>query len=320
MERKKFVKESAILCLILILLIFLINAVYMKYVLEKKIAYKKEAAYNDFISSLDNKTIDFAFFGDSHAEGDINPDYIPVSYNFALGLENYVSIYYKLNKVLEKDNIVIKNAVFEIDMHTFSDAMVSKGRVLDNLPLYSKFVTLSEIRKVRKDDSLLVLLLGIYFPVLGNGEDFKVLVLKDTTTIIKGFIANKGDFTQSDMDFSLENKYNIFFNQHERINPMAMEYFKKTIKLADERGINIIFIKYPIAKEFDEYISKRGIAKEKYYEEIFKEINSSIGEDYSVLDYYSYFNDSSNFLDPDHLNEKGSEAFSKQVNIDLVGI
>lgn len=313
-RQKKIIKSSLVFLLILVSLIFIINFLYIKLIVEKEIIYQKEEEYQNFISRLPDKTIEFGFFGSSHTLDAINPNYIPNSYNFAFGGENYVKTYYRLKKVLEIDNIKIKNIIFEIDIQTFLDVMVTKDHALVEHYPFSEFVSILEIWKISKDYSLISIFLEWYFPVIGKGEDFKYLYLKDFTKIDKGWISRIGDFTKTDMNLLLKQRYDHYFSNKQKINKISMEYFIKTIKLAKLDNINIIFIKTPVTKEFDGYMVEKNVTKEEYYDEIYNKINLSIGTNYKILDYYNiFFNESYYFHDPDHLNEEGAAILSKKV-------
>ena len=125
-----------------------------------------------------------------------------------------------------------------------------------------------------------------------------------------------GDFTKTDQNVSLNGAYVSHFKSGERIDEMDMEYFLKTLELAESRNISIIFIKYPVTKEYNEYMKERNITRDDYYSEIFTRINSTI-ENYTSLDYHDYFNDSSLFYDPHHLNINGAKLFSEKLHDDL---
>ena len=98
----KFAKRMALFLLILIVLILTINMIYSKFILEKITIYRLDKIYNQYINNLTEKELDFAFLGDSHTMMASNPQYIPNSFNFGLGAENYIITYYKLRHILNK--------------------------------------------------------------------------------------------------------------------------------------------------------------------------------------------------------------------------
>jgi len=300
-----------------ILFIILLNQAYISLLLDKKIEYRKVKMYDEFISNPANKNLDYVFFGDSHAENAINPLYIKNSYNFAIGAENYIKSYYKLKKIIKKDNITIKNIVLEVDMQTFSERTVSEGLVFDNLYLYRDYISLNNIKKIRKDDSIYKFWIEENFPVIGNGEEFRFIYFRDLSEIDLGWLNNTGNFSTAEKEISLQRVYDIHYNHKKRIANLTFEYFLKTLELAKENNISIILIKYPQSKEFDGYITERNVTKDDYYDYIFKEVDS-MGINYRLLDYYDeYFNHTEYFGDPDHLNYVGSKIFSKKVNDDF---
>lgn len=319
-EQKKFIANIVIFFLVLIELIIIINSFYIHFIFNKKMLYRQEAEYDVFVKDSD-KTLDFAFIGDSHTANAINPEYINRSWVFAfLSDGNYLTNYYRFKKVVDYDNVSIDYAVFEIDMHSFSEAMLS-GDYFSALNLRSKYMPLSEIRKIRDDHSFVKILFEIYLPVIGQGSEFKYLYLKELSNLYRGHNTVNGDLTkQPDIDFQLANQYRIHFKNFKRIDNRSMEYFLKSINLAKEHNISIIFIKYPVARELNEYYENMNVTRENYYSEILMEINLTIGDDYTLLDYHDYYNDTSYFYDPGHLNIEGSEMFSKKVYLDLMEI
>jgi hypothetical protein len=235
--------------------------------------------------------------------------------------ENYIATYYRLKKVLNSDNVTIKNAIFELDMHTFSEGFMKNSGTLTNLNLFAKYIPLSEIRKIRSNDSLAQILMEIYLPVLGQGPSLRSIFVKNTAEFQNGGGGIvEGDFTKSDINLSLVKNYESMYYNYKRIDNLELNYFLKTISLAKEKNINVIFIKYPISKELDQYLSLKNITKDDYYNEVYKQINLTIGKNYTVLDYYYLIENSSNFWDPDHLNINGSEILSKKINLDLNNI
>ena len=94
-------------------------------------------------------------------------------------------------------------------------------------------------------------------------------------------------------------------------------YFLKTIELAEQNNITVIFVKYPVTRDYNNLILKNNLNREDYYNTIFKDVNSRI-PNYIVLDYYdTYFDNPEYFGDADHLNYVGAEAFTNKLYKDL---
>jgi len=320
-HKLKFIKRMSLFLLILIVSILVINTIYTKSIIEKTIVYRQDQSYKQHINSLTDKEIDFAFFGDSHAMDAANPQYIENSFNFAFACENYITIYYKLKKMLD-DDVKINNIVLEIDLHTFSGVLTNEEgsfpRLFPRLWLFSDFVSYREIKEIR-GDSYISLWLEANFPFIGKGDEFRFIIKKpELVNTSLGWVEQKDNFSEVENKFELATiSVLAHFEKEERISDISFEYFIKTFELAEENNINIFFIKYLVSKEYDLAIVENNITKEDYYKTIFNEINKTI-ENYYVLDYYDiYFNNHEYFSDPDHLNWKGAEVLSQKLYADV---
>lgn len=304
---------------IIIAIISIINISYISFILPQKTFYMKETFYQDYIKNSSNKGVDYVFFGDSHAFHDINPDFIANSYNYASGAENYIKTFYKLRKIAYMDKVKAKTVVLEIDLHTFSTRLTDKTNLFNELELYSKFTSLSEIREVRKT-GLLKLFIEAKFPFIENGKEFGILIYKPkelSEVYPNGWLKNKGNFSLANKtDVAIKN-YEDTFKGQERISNVSFEYFQRTLELAKENGINVVLIKYPYTKEYEQALLMHNVTKEDYYDSVFRAVNST-DVNYSVLDYSNLFSDKDYlFGDPAHLNYIGAEILSKKVNEDL---
>lgn len=157
------------------------------------------------------------------------------------------------------------------------------------------------------------------FPFIGNGEDFSVLIKKlELQEIDKGWVKNTGNFSKLNKTQEGEDRYKELFKWVERINNVSLEHFKKTVMMAKENNINVIFIIYPVSKEFNDALIKQNLTREEHYNIIFEKVDEILNESYFVLDYYEIFFDKPDYFDDsDHLNYIGAEIFSKQIYIDL---
>lgn len=317
-ENISFVKKFLFFCTLLILATLLINIFYEKEILVKKNFYRKELIYQSFIENLSEKKFDYVFFGDSHAFHAINPEFIKNAYNYGTGAENYIKTYFKLRKMIDKERIGVKNAVFEIDLHTFSSRLTDETNLFNELEVYSEFVSYNEVKNVT-GDSILNILVESKLPFLGNGKEFGILIkdIQFNELNSYGWLKNKANFSEMNKSQLAEEVIKDSFQNQERINNISFEYFLKTIELADKSGTKIIFIKYPYTKEYKEAFLRKNLTIEEYYTFIFQEVDKTISN-YTILDYSDiYTNNSEYFGDPAHLNYIGAEIFSKKVYSDL---
>ncbi|PIN69399.1 hypothetical protein COV93_05700 [Candidatus Woesearchaeota archaeon CG11_big_fil_rev_8_21_14_0_20_43_8] len=98
-DKRKILKNGIIFIISIGILILAVQFIYLKLVQEKKIIYRQDLTFHEYLNENPDKTIEFAFLGDSHARYGINPTYIPKSFNFASSGENYIKTYYKLGSV-----------------------------------------------------------------------------------------------------------------------------------------------------------------------------------------------------------------------------
>lgn len=320
-EKAKFSLKVFLFLALLIAIILVISLAYNKFILTQKTFYKKELKYKEFISEMSLKEFDYVFFGDSHAFHDVNPEFIKNSYNYGTGAENYIKTYYKLRKMIYLENVTIKTVVLEADLHTFSTRLTDKTNLFNELELYSDFVSIKEIRKVR-DEPMIKLWIEAYFPFISNGKEFGILLKPIELAEVNdfGWLKNKANFSLMDKNKVAFENYKDTFEGQERFSNISLEYFEKTLKLAEKNGINVVILKYPYAREYIEALEQNNITKNEYYNSIFERINSTINE-YKVLDYSEDYLDQDHlFGDPAHLNYVGAELFSKKLNHDLTDL
>ncbi|MBS3136881.1 hypothetical protein J4232_00475 [Candidatus Woesearchaeota archaeon] len=317
-EKKIFIKKIVVFMVILTLIIIILNAVYWKIVIEKKNVYRAEKAYLDVIQQ--NKTIDYAFFGDSHTRDAVNPAYINSSFNFGTGDENYIKTYYKIKRLLDNNdnnnnNIKIKMLFLEIDPHSFSPVLFDQQRVMSDIWLYSQFIPTNEIKRFTNKTTISIYLES-NLPVLGNGEDFAVLLIKNHN-MYRGWYNDTRNFSAGNKDKIAEKDIEEHFKETNKFaDPIALEYFEKIILLADENKIPITIVRYPLSYEYNKELMKANFSEAEFYSKIIAIMNKHLKE-YNKLDYHKiYENNSDYFADSHHLNGAGSIIFTKQLNID----
>lgn len=318
--RKNNLSKIILIMSILIVSVLLINQIYINTVLNNYVVYKQEKNYKEYFESLEDNTLKIAIIGDSHPLQAVNPMYLPESYNFAASGKKYGKSYLQLRNVLK--DVKIDNILLPIDLHTFSTNYDKEPNWLNDLYIYSRFSSYKELKEVYEKGTNIII--ESYFPSISRGVDFTQLVNPPwSSKIIQGFVVNDNDFSQKNEKERYERINEIYdevFINKSRFSNITLKYFKKTIELSKEEDMNMIFIKYPYSKEYDEIIKKRGLDNEQYYRKIFEIINETVN-DYHVLDYHDFFMDMSNsskyFADADHLNTKGAEILTNKIKYDL---
>jgi len=316
-DKNLFIRQAVVFLLILILLVYIINSVYLNFILPKKNFYKKEIIYQNYLENLKDKKIDFPFFGDSHAFHAANPNFVPNSFNFASGAENYIKTYYKLNNIINKDHVKVKAVILETDLQTFCTIFTKEPFLYNELELYSKFTPLDDIAKIRHI-SIIQAWIESNFPFLGRGKEYGILIKQpEFTELSLGWMKNIGNLSKENETALSISNYKTTFVGQERISNISMEYFIKTIELAKKNNATIIFIKYPYSKVYDNVLKENNITSDDYYNAIFSQVNITT-KNYTILDYHDiFFNNSEYFGDPEHTNYIGSRILSEKIYDDL---
>ena len=312
-------KKIIIFISILLVVITFLNIAYIKFIQPQKLVERRLVSYKNLIASMEKPAIDFIFFGDSHIEGGINPLYIDdTSFNFAIGGESYTETYYLLKKMIEDNDVKFNNIVLQLDLHTFSEGVRGGKFLFDQIYFYSKFVDIKKIAEL-KEESLISVFLRTKFPFLGNGKHFidSILKLDDLTSMYLGWSnSHKTTYSIDRQEEALKELERYFPENSAIIDKDTFEYFLNTLKLARENNINVIFLKYPISKEYYSEIDK-NIDIDNYYNEIFSEADKIL-DDYVIVDLHDYFFDKGEYYyDPEHLIVGGAEILSKKINEEL---
>lgn len=314
-----YIKKMIVFIILLILLILLLNAAYMHFIYSKYQIYGIEKMYNEFFENLNPKILNFGFFGGSHIVEGVNPAYIPNSYNFAVPAGNYIKTNFIFRKVTQLDKIKLNAAVFELDPHTFTYNFEKGNAALDDLPYYSKFFSYSEIAKTR-GESIIAIWLEANLPVIGRGIEF--LRPKDSpfSGFYRGWANLTNDFSKNEnMRKAALGTFRLQYEDSDRIANKSLQFFIKTLDLAKQENVSIVFIKMPLSEEYFELLNENNITNDEYYKFLFDTVESRVGKDYYILNYSNVFiNNTDYFGDSDHLNYRGAENISKRIYFDLI--
>ncbi len=322
MEQQKInsVKKVIIFLSILAVAITLINIAYIKFIQPQKVVERRLVSYKNLIASMEEPVIDFMFFGDSHIEGGIKPLYIDgTSFNFSIGGQSYTETYYLLKRLIEDNDVKLNNIVLQMDLHIFSEGVRGGNFLFDQIYFYSKFVDIKKMAEL-KGESLISVFLRTKFPFLGNGKHFidSALKLDDLTSMYLGWSNphKTANYIDDKQEIAEETFEQYFPKDSAMIDKVTFEYFLDTLEIAKENNINVIFLKYPISKEFYLEIDN-NVDIENYYNEIFTEVNKIL-DDYTVLDLHDYlFEMGEYYQDSEHLTVDGATVFSQELNEEL---
>ena len=304
-----FILYSVSFCFLVALLIFSLNTIYVDYVLDQKQTVRNEKLYADFFSNTSLTSLSYLFIGDSHTRNAMHPDYVPSSFNLASNGENYIQTYYKLKRVYDA-NITVESVVFELDYHMLAHTKGDNCYVSD-LFVYGKIIEYEDLQSLC-DKSFLSLWLESHLPFFGKGREFSLLVNNPKwTEIYKGWGKLEQDFSKEDVQKASSIKYFQHYEGKDLVDPLILSYFQRTLKLANEHGSDIIFVRYPVSKVYDDQMVGHNVSKQDFDRKVYSVIEDTLNGNYVIFDYYSYFfNVSYYFADPDHLNEKGAVVLS----------
>jgi len=312
--------------ILVVVSIAFINHLYYVVVLQKQMLLRKAADYQNYLKNIPQKEIGYGFFGDSHAADGINPVYIPEAYNFANPSENYIKNYYRLNKIVNGDGAKIDTIVFETDQHSFNSATNDDGGVRTDLYEYSTFIPMKDIA-VFNDEPFAKVWFDSTFPSLGKGEEtiddiFYRFYNWNSTRIHNGYSGAVGDFSllsETGRKQNAEITYELHFGTDKGLSGPYLDYFFKALNIAKEKKMHIIFVRYPVSKEYQMALSEHKKQRNSYYEDLTKKIDGALGSyPYITLDYYDLLSDHPEyFFDPDHLNLSGATILSKKLASDL---
>lgn len=314
-DRQRFIKTGIVFAVVLIIVILLVNAVYVKYILSQRSMFRQDVEYNRF--KMNNSEASIIFLGDSHAEDGIRSGYIQDAFNYGMNSENYIKNYYKLKKVVETDNFTIRCVAIEIDPQSFSTAHYTKTAIMQYKAYYSRFMTFDEIVKVRNDSPAAVWF-EIYLPFIGQGTDFwNVFLLKPKAVPEKIVNPDRQRLSEVLAEKSKSAVFRYYADQ-DRVGSIPVDYYTRIIEYAKDNNIKIILLKYPQSKEYLDLMEQRNLSNRAYYADILNITQAAIGNDFKVADYQGiFFSDPEYFSDPDHLNENGAVEFSKIISADL---
>lgn len=209
--------------------------------------------------------------------------------------------------------------MLQIDIHVFSDKFRTNKALTIEEGHYNKVIPLIRAKKLKVNS--ISQFLKVKFPIIGNGRELiarSQLLDSDVVSTKLGWNNNTEEFILKERGEVASKRYNYFFsNPSSLLDNMTLRYFLKILDLAKKNHIKIIFIKYPVTKEYDAELIKHNISKEDHYDTLLKEINK-VSKDYVLLDYYSdFFDHPEYFGDSDHLNYIGSPILSKKIQEDL---
>jgi hypothetical protein len=287
-----------------LLLMAALQSVYSARVIPKKNLYKSESQFRS-----EGTGAEILICGDSHAAYDLNPEFLPGAFNYALPSETLEQTYYKLRAALPLMP-GIKRVLLPLDLHTFSN--YRRGQYTD-IWYWSKFLSSGELSEITGKSAAALWISGT-FPFIGNGEEFKTLASGGSgTVVIRGWQRHTEDFSaDSEKPVSGMKRATLHFpNAPKAIDSSMLGYLPRILALVKERGAETILIKFPVTPQYKRAVDERGIDRAAYYREADALARASGAA--AILDYQDSIPQEPLFNDPDHLNASGAAVLTAKI-------
>ncbi|MEO6095373.1 MAG: hypothetical protein ABIW76_06755 [Fibrobacteria bacterium] len=287
-----------------LLLAAALGAVYSSRIIPKKNLYKSETQFRSGGTGAET-----LICGDSHAAYDLNPEFLPGAFNYALPSETLEQTYFKLRTALPLMP-GIKRVLLPLDLHTFSN--YRKGQYTD-IWYWNRFLSPRELSDLTGKSAAA---LWIYrtFPFIGNGEEFKTLVSGGSgTLVIRGWQRHTEDFSvDSEKPISGMKRATLHFpNAPKAIDSSMLDYLPRIIALAKAHRAETFLIKFPVTPQYKQAVDERHIDRAAYYREV--EALAKVSGAAAILDYQDSISREPLFDDPDHLNASGAAVLSAKI-------
>ena len=284
---KKFVVNFFVFGFCLIGVFFIIDFTVGIYSLKK----------TNFIIEKQNKYI---VLGHSHSGCSINDKLVDSLVNLSSSGESYFYSYYKLRKMIEY-NPNIETVLLEFSNNNISEQMddwLFGRNMKSNYLKYSHIVDYYGKYFLFKEKPNLFLRSFIN-NVLTKTNDL-INMNKNYNNLLGGHIEVNKNITDSLLNNNLYLKRNYEFNFNNKSN-YSIKYIKKIIDYCDEKEINLILMRSPLHENY------KGLENEDMFLLEQKQLSN---DKVSFLDFSKFPFENIEFVDYQHLNEKGANKFS----------
>lgn len=310
----KFTKRA----LLFIALLLLINIALDQ-------AFKAFSVHNILNRRMDeqfagyNDTLKYLSLGNSH--NCINTYILENSFNYGSPSENYIQSYYKLKHILEKTDKKPEYLLLQADISTYGPKIAER---YEYNSYWINYINYPELARIKGDREVLTKWLeGKFFSYAGNYKDIQLSIVYRmkirTLEMHNGYRPHRDyrNFADEPNRKKLAwDKANLFSTRGAYFDPTIKAYFKMMLQLCQDYNVRVYLIRYPVSQEF--YAEETKIVPAGLLYSEVEGIASGYASYMGILEYHSLFFDHPEyFFDPDHLNVKGSDLFTRQLAIDL---
>lgn len=253
-------------------------------------------------------TIDYLIMGHSRPYAAINTEAIPGCVQFCSGGETNIQTYYKLKQLLETSNKSINTIILPSGFPTYC---LSKPELNINSFYWKRYVDYLELGNLADKKTIYT---GIYlkahlFPYYEYPYIRLMLFFDELNMVIPKYAYQKASPLQKErIAISLVNSQ---YKNKELYSPVSFLYLKKTLELIAKHNKKIVFVKYPITLEYRnamQDLANNTFINTHLPDSIIRQFDQQI----QVFDFSDIFdNHPEYFKDPQHLNKKGKEEFTR---------
>jgi len=307
---KRFIFFAALIVLVNITLDQSFKAFSVHNILNRRMD-EQFAAYND--------TLKYLALGNSH--NCINTYILKNSFNYGSPSENYIQSYYKLKHILEKTGKKPEYVILQADISTYGPKIADR---YEYNSYWIDYIDYPELARIKGDRTILTKWLeGRFFSYAGNYKDVQLSILYRIKIrkleMHNGYRPHrdyKNFADEPDKRKQAWDKANLFLTKGVYLDHSIKIYFEKILQLCQANKVKVILVRYPMTKEFNDEEMKI-VPVDKLFSEI-ETIASRYPAYTGMFDYHSiFFSHPEYFFDPDHLNIKGSDLFTRQFARDM---
>lgn len=266
-----------------------------------------------------NDTLKYLSLGNSH--NCINTYILSNSFNYGSPSENYIQSYYKLKHILEKSGKKPEYVILQADISTYGPKIADR---FEYNSYWIDYIDYPELARIKGDRNVLTKWIeGRFFSYAGNYKDVQLSILYRIK--IRKLEMHNGYRPHRDYrNFAQEKdkqrlawaKANLFLTRGTWFDPTIKAYFEKILQLCQNHGVKVLMIRYPMTREFHEE-EIRIVPEHQLFREV-EAIASKYPVFVKMFDYHNLFFDHPEyFFDPDHLNIKGSDLFTRRFAEDM---
>ena len=301
-SNKKFLSIVFVITLFFVIVQFIVLEYYTR---EKVVVMRPQTK-----TLMENHNHKLALLGTSHTNYGAEMNKIDNEmFDYGEAYTYPIVMYQKLQKLIAL-NKNLRYLLVEADYHQFYEFSFTESTI------YTKYAAL--LKDIETGNENLFYSLNREFaPRLHR------VILDTILDNIKSRVKDKdkdkdkdwSKLTQSKKDEKTLGRYNFFkFTNDKTMNENSLDYYQKTIELAQKNNIEVILIRHPLTNEYlNNMYPKMKTDVNRLIDKLSRKYNLK------KFDYRYIFKDKQNlFGDMDHLNKNGIQKFAKILTNDII--